>query len=295
MQKVGRRITHRGAGEDRAGAFSRRVVFSDEMLYVRPILFVNPFSSTKGNAMPSFLPVKQIRVSDVVFKQLKSAILSGQFSPGQKLPSERELTETFQISRVVVREAIRSLETAGFVTIRQGPHGGAYVKELGFDRVFESFLDLFLVGRMSVAELIQVRQLIQPEVSRLAALHVNAASARLLEEALAFEAAPKPSHAERVKGRMATDLVLAEMCGNRLYQAILEPILRLTQEIILTVKPEKTVFHDHSEHQAIVDAVLAQNGPEAAAATSKHLNTVRSGLLKLEKDFRKRTGTVSAP
>ncbi len=240
--------------------------------------------------MPKFTPVKQSRISDTVLKQLKDAIFSGGFQSGQKLPSERELTGTFQVSRVVVREAIRRLETAGFVEIRQGPHGGAYIKELGFDRVFESFFDLFLIGRVSVAELIQVRQLIQPEVSRMAALQVTRESARRLREALALEARTEPDPAQRVQNRMAMDFVLAEMCGNHLFRAILEPLLRLTQEIILAVKPEKIIFHDSAEHEAVIQAVLDQNGPEAAAAMTRHLNTVRSGLMKLEKDFRKKLG-----
>ena len=78
----------------------------------------------------AFKPVKQDRIAVAIVNQLKAAILSGRFKPGERMPTERELTEQFQVSRVVVREAIRELEIKGFVKILQGPSGGAYVTDL---------------------------------------------------------------------------------------------------------------------------------------------------------------------
>ena len=58
----------------------------------------------------SFTPVKQTRIAVEIVNQLKEAILSGRFNPGERLPTERELTEQFRVSRVVVREAVRELD-----------------------------------------------------------------------------------------------------------------------------------------------------------------------------------------
>ncbi len=79
--------------------------------------------------MPNFKPIKQPRISDEVFHQLKESILSNGFKAGDKLPPERELADQFQVSRVAIREAIRTLENAGFLEIRQGSTGGAYVTD----------------------------------------------------------------------------------------------------------------------------------------------------------------------
>ena len=57
--------------------------------------------------MAQFKPVKTNRIFEDVLVQLKEAILSGRFTPGEKLPSERELSLEFQVSRGVIREAIR--------------------------------------------------------------------------------------------------------------------------------------------------------------------------------------------
>src|SRR5512135_3364175 len=125
-----------------------------------------------------FTPVKQTRIAVEIFMQLKAAILSGRFKPGERMPTERELTQQFQVSRVVVREAIRELEINGLVRILQGPTGGAYVTDLSFDHLNNAFLDLFLYNKLSVAELIHARLVIECEIARLAARHVSPPSAR---------------------------------------------------------------------------------------------------------------------
>ena len=102
--------------------------------------------------MSHFRPIKQSRISEEVLRQLKEAILLRKFKSGEKLPSERELTEQFQVSRGVIREAIRALEITGFVITRQGPAGGAFVTELSFDHVGNAFLDLFLANRVSIPQ-----------------------------------------------------------------------------------------------------------------------------------------------
>lgn len=70
--------------------------------------------------MVSFKPIKQFRVSKEAAEQLKHSILPGQFKAGDKPFSEWELAEEFQASRIAVREALRTLENAGFIVTRQG-------------------------------------------------------------------------------------------------------------------------------------------------------------------------------
>ncbi len=69
--------------------------------------------------------VRTLSLADQVFQQLASAIVSSRYAPGQALPAERKLVETFQVNRHVVREALKRLEQIGLVRITQG--GGTYV------------------------------------------------------------------------------------------------------------------------------------------------------------------------
>ena len=123
--------------------------------------------------MTQFKPIKTSRVSEDVLLQLKEAILLGAYKSGDKLPSERELTLQFQVSRGVVREAVRALELSGFVEMRQGPAGGAFVTDLSFNQVGNAFLDLFLANKVSMAEVAEVRTHVEPKVARLAAIHMT--------------------------------------------------------------------------------------------------------------------------
>ena len=74
-----------------------------------------------------FQPYKGKRAFEDIAGQIKTAILSGKLCSGDKLPSERDLAKEFQVGRVSIREALRMLETMGFVKIRKGSAGGAFV------------------------------------------------------------------------------------------------------------------------------------------------------------------------
>ena len=137
--------------------------------------------------MSRFRPIRQLRVSEEVAEQLKQSILLGHFKAGDKLPSERDLAEEFQVSRVAVREALRSLENTGFIETRQGATGGAFVTDLTFEHLVSAFVDLFLAEKISAPELYQVRLLVEPEVARLAALNVTPEYTERLLEALKAE------------------------------------------------------------------------------------------------------------
>jgi DNA-binding FadR family transcriptional regulator len=241
----------------------------------------------------AFTSVKQNRISVEIVNQLKGSILSGRFKPGERMPTERELTEQFQVSRVVVREAVRELEIKGLVKILQGPAGGAYVTDLSFEHLDSAFLDLFLCGKLSVAELIRTRILVEAEIARLAAADPDPENARRLKEALKAEEAEAVSQADLVSSRLLVHHVLADMGGNRLLKAIAGSLFQLTGEVILEVKPVQEVFHRQAEHAKIVRAVLAGDAATAAEAMQRHLDNMGKKLVKLESLYRRRKGLAS--
>lgn len=238
--------------------------------------------------MASFQPVRQARISEKVLTQLKQAILEGRYLPGEKLPSERELCQQFEASRVVIREAIRALELTGFVSLRQGPSGGAFVQELTLNHLSNAFMDLFLAGKLSANGLVEARLHIEPEVTRLAALSMDSESCRRLETAFNEEHARNISHATWVSRNLKIHYLLARMCGNPIYEAILTPLLDLTREMVLVVKPSQKVIHEHEDHRRIIDAVIAGSPDEAALAMRQHIAKVGDSLISLEQAYRAR-------
>jgi GntR family transcriptional repressor for pyruvate dehydrogenase complex len=238
--------------------------------------------------MHNFRPIKQNRISEEVLRQLKEAILLGQFKSGQKLPSERELTEEFQVSRGVIREAIRALEITGFVVTRQGPAGGAFVTEPSFDHVGNAFLDLFLANKVSIPEMAHVRYFIEPEVARLAALNVTEEGSRQLIEAHDSEFLPVKNNSERVTVIQRAHLLLAEICGNHFLEAIVKSMLRLTREIVEAVDPDHEALHSPGEHRLLIDSVTNGQASQAAALMTEHQEKFCDRLVKMEAAYRKK-------
>lgn len=238
--------------------------------------------------MSYFKPLKQQRISEEVLRQLKEAILLGVFKSGKKLPSERELTEQFQVSRGVVREAIRALEITGFVVTRQGPAGGAYVTELSFDHVGNAFIDLFLANKVSIPEMADVRRIIEPQVARLAAANITEdRKAQLLEAQEKEFKAPK-NNEERVRVHQNVHRLLAEACGNHFLEAISKSLLKLTSRVVEAVNPDHAQLHSPGEHQKIIEAVLAGDESGAALAMEKHMEVFYQRLTRMEKVYRRK-------
>jgi GntR family transcriptional repressor for pyruvate dehydrogenase complex len=238
--------------------------------------------------MGRFKPIKQFRISEEVLSQLKESILLGKFKSGEKLPSERELTEEFQVSRAVIREAIRILEITGFVTLRQGPTGGAFVTDLSFDHVGNAFLDLFLANKVSIPELANVRLYIEPEVARLAALNATKEDKKRLMEAQEGEFLSVVTTAARIVQFQKVHHVIAESCQNHFYEAISKSMLRLTYEVVEAVDPDHEALHMPGEHKPIIDAVISANAEAARAAMKTHMVKFCKSLLEMETAYRQK-------
>ncbi|MGD9132048.1 MAG: GntR family transcriptional regulator [Desulfobacterales bacterium] len=238
--------------------------------------------------MGRFKPIRQFRISEEVLSQLKESILLGKFKSGEKLPSERELTEEFQVSRGVIREAIRILEITGFVTLRQGPTGGAFVTDLSFDHVGNAFLDLFLANKVSIPELANVRFFVEPEVARLAALNATEEDRKRLTEAQEGEFLSVSTTTARIIQFQRVHHVIAESCQNHFYEAISKSMLRLTFEVVEAVDPDHEALHMPGEHKHIIDAVISANAEAARAAMQTHMEKFCKNLLEMETVYRRR-------
>lgn len=116
-----------------------------------------------------FSQIRQGRISDNIVAQIKNAIFSGMYKSGDKLPSEAELKSLFNVSRVPLREALRSMEEMGLITIKAGVSGGAFVAQMGTKSVSDSMTNMMKLGKIGVADIWAFRLLIEPSMSQLAA------------------------------------------------------------------------------------------------------------------------------
>ncbi len=237
--------------------------------------------------MEDFKPIKQVRVSAEIAEQLKQAILLGRFKAGDKLPSERLLAESFQVSRLSIREAIRTLENFGFVSTRHGVNGGVYVTDLTFENLVNAFLHLFQSGKASFRQLQQVRAIVEPEVAKLAAAAATPATVERLQAAYTAEGNLFSSLSERFQAVAAVHLILAEMCGNPFLEGIVRSALILTSHHVTITDLNGEQYHPHEMHEPIVRAVSAGDAKAAHSAMKKHVIEFGTVLLRMEKAYSK--------
>lgn len=237
-----------------------------------------------------FKPINQFRIWEEVAEQLKDSILSGDFKPGDKLPSERELAEQFQVGRIPIREALRSLANSGFVAMRQGAAGGAFVTDLTFNYLESAYLDLFLSDKISIPELFQARRHIEPEIARLAAQRVTPEHVELLTKALEVEELQAHvSLMEDIESKQNVHLILAEMCGNRFFEGFARSMLAVLRKVAVEV--EADYIHPEGAHRPIIEAVLAGDPDGAEEAMRKHaveFGEALLALLRVDKDVREK-------
>jgi GntR family transcriptional repressor for pyruvate dehydrogenase complex len=238
--------------------------------------------------MTRFKPIRQLRVSEEVAKQLKQSILLGHFKSGDKLPAERDLAEEFKVSRVTIREALRKLQDSGFIVTRQGATGGTYVTDLTFEYLTDAFLDLFLAEKITIPEMHQVRILVEPKVAHLATLRVTPEYGELLKEALEAEELPISTLLIDVERKQRVHFILAEMCGNRFLEALVRSLMRLTRKAVEAVEADPYTTHPAGLHRPIVEAVLTRDSEAAAEAMEKHIIEFGETLMKVEKSYREK-------
>lgn len=233
---------------------------------------------------------KNMRISERVFRQIKAAIIAGEINPGEKLPSESQLMALFNVSRNSVREAILALEYSGFVGRPKGSSGGAYVLNLSFDHVSNAFLDLFLAEKVTIPELVNARQFFEPEVARLAAINITDSHRKRLVEANDAEFLPIKDLAERISRLQQVHIILAEICGNRFYEAILKSTMKLTWQIAKVVSKEPQILHMPGEHNAVIEAVLDKDSDSAKTMMKVHTYEFCNRLLRMERSYLKGAG-----
>jgi GntR family transcriptional regulator, transcriptional repressor for pyruvate dehydrogenase complex len=116
----------------------------------------------------SFQQVKPRRVFEEICEQIRQRLASGALKPGDKLPAERDLALEFKVSRPAVREALRTLEISGVVSLRKGVKGGAFIRDGNPAMLTQSLQDLMFLGRVTLRSLAEARELINGMVIKLA-------------------------------------------------------------------------------------------------------------------------------
>jgi GntR family transcriptional repressor for pyruvate dehydrogenase complex len=216
--------------------------------------------------------------STEVARALLDYILSGHIGPGEKLPSERQLSESLGVGRGVVREGIKSLGLLGLVEFRQG--GGTFLRNGESDllpRVIEWGL---LLGERRVTDLIEARQKLEEIVAELAASRRTLEQLDRLESALEAMRSAKTTD-DFVNADVEFHLAVAAASNNGALANMHSSIASLLRVWIDRVMHAAESFEEsYLEHVPILDAIRAQDPDGAFAAARVHMDKASARLVK---------------
>lgn len=220
-----------------------------------------------------FAPVEGGRFSVQIVRQIQDAIRSGQLAPGDRLPAERELAERFGVSRVTVRDALRSLEVLGLVQIRVGAAGGAFVTSPSTAIVSEALTNLMLLSSLTLEEVAEIRLLFELGSVALATARATEEDvARLKRRMRDARAALDDGTYER---SMSLDfhLHIADIARNKAISLFADSFRGpLSMHQIRTREPTGTSFAvTVREHTGIVKAIEQRDTAEAQRRMAQHL------------------------
>src|SRR5258708_6002164 len=140
--------------------------------------------SRKPDWESAFRRVQVARAFEDIARQIREELSRGRLRPGDRLPAERELAVQFGVSRNTLREALRSLEIAGLITLRKGAAGGAFINDTNGDTVVTSIKDMFSLGAVTTEQITQARISVESAIIRAACEVHTAADLTKLREIL---------------------------------------------------------------------------------------------------------------
>jgi DNA-binding FadR family transcriptional regulator len=226
---------------------------------------------------PLFQAVQSERLSEQISRQLLETIISGHYQEGDQLPSERDLADMFGVSRAAVREALRSLSGKGIVSIRQGR--GTSVNPVDEWNSLDPDVLMLMHGNEVFAQLIEVRQIIEPELAALATQNITPDELKGLS--LASDLPEQDTIEEHVERDAAFHLQIAKASRNQVLLIVLtsiSPLLRESRRRTFVVPGELAKAREC--HQAIYTAIESGNAEAAREEMAKHIRQVESALSK---------------
>ena len=215
-------------------------------------------------------------VSAEIARKLLDYLLSGVLLPGDRLPSERELSRTFGVGRSAVRDALKPLTLLGIIDVRQGD--GTYLRATESEVLPKAVEWGLLLGERRAVDLVEARRHIEITLATLAAQRRSEEDLRDMR-GLLRQMQDAGSDDEFIEADIAFHLRLAEAAGNSVLSGILTNIRSLIQVWITRVTyAADSVAPSYQEHVPIMEAVETGDPVAAAAAMGAHLDSAGAKL-----------------
>lgn len=231
-----------------------------------------------------FSPIDHSRTADEAVQQIESLILEGVLRVGDQLPGERELARQFDVSRPILREALKDLEARGLIVARHG--GGTYVADIIGQVFSKPVMELVATHPKAIADYLEYRREVEGVAAEYAAQRATREDRALLDEIVERMRAAHDRGDETEE--TAIDVEFHNAIGECAHNIILLHTLRacyrlladgvfLNRQMIFTLPEARdTLF---AQHLAIHRAVVSGQPAAARQAAMDHINYVERAMV----------------
>jgi len=244
------------------------------------------FDSLTGGTL--FQPLPEKRTFKEIAEQIRGSIYANTLKPGDKLPSERELAVQFNVGRISVREALRMLEQAGLIYIRQGSSGGAYVKEADTSVIAESVYDLVFRSDVRLEDLTEARLAVEKQILQNAFEKITEDDLKMLRQSIKeLDAAIQGNMKRQIPVCYDVSnfhLILARATKNLVFEILLKVLVNVTVKVIDRKLTDMERLKKHLQfHKAIYKAIQDRDLDAAIGKMEEHMLDVAhqySGVIR---------------
>lgn len=220
-------------------------------------------------------PIKKVNVGQMVFDQMEEQLIRGEWKPGDRLPSENELAEMFDVSRITIRQALQKLSVLGMVETRFGE--GSFVKKVDVGENMNALVPMMYLNKNSSFQVFEFREIIDAEAAGIAAERATEEDIRELEKILremkkAFEKGDVKAFGQK---DLEFHFKVTQITGNSLLvqtNIILRRILEISMEdVIEKMGCEPAMYY----HKKILDAIKNKDRDSAMQLMREHIRNNR--------------------
>ena len=241
-----------------------------------------------------FEPIAENKKFEKIVTLIKQKVLAGEFHQGDRLPSERDLSDALRVSRLAVREAYRALQIFGIIEIRRGHQGGAFICGPTSQSMIQSISDLFRFQGIGIEEWTEARLIFETDIARLVIKRAKEDDLVRLEQVIEMteqmSRAGKVVHSELIRFH----LCLAEAADNK----ILYTSYRSMMDLLLSSFLALDVKADHyqnvaREHRRILGALHRRDADEFINLVAQHVKRAGKNLIRIAEKSPLFNGTMS--
>ncbi len=226
----------------------------------------------------AFKPFDKKRYFEQVAQLIREKILNEGLQEGFRLPSELQIAAELNVSRSVVREALRILDVMGYISTKKGPQGGIFVSSLYHKPVSDSFRLLAANGQITVDHLFDVRLQIEPFIIEQAAIHAKEEDIQKIADLFENTTHHMNDAAQLKRANIDFHLLLAEASGNPVLSILMKSLTDILLEVAYTFLDhdfEKQLF---GIHKKIFQAITQRQTKEVKKLIAADIRFVKKNL-----------------